>query len=223
VGLSSEQRLSLIKNARQQLMYSIEIKKQLISDDYLDNLVSMAENIVRSLANGGKLLLCGNGGSAADAQHLAAELLVRLRSHVNRQGIPAISLALDTSTITACANDYSFEYLYERMVQTLGKTGDILLGITTSGRSINIIKALKAAHQKGMLTFGFLGGDGGGALKECNLALVIPSKQTDRIQEAHITAGHILMELIEDLMIEKNHVKLMDDMFVETSAYCSIE
>jgi len=217
MGLSSEQRLNLIKHARSQLMVSVDLKKQLMTDDYLETLVSMAENIVRSLASGGKLLICGNGGSAADAQHLAAELLVRLRSQVNRQGIPAISLALDTSTITACANDYSFEYLYERMVQTLGKTGDVLLGITTSGRSMNVIRALKAAHQKGILTFGFLGGDGGEALKECNLALVIPSKQTDRIQEVHITAGHILMELIEDLMIEKNHVELMGDISLETS------
>ncbi len=211
MGLSYEQRLNLIKDARQQLMASIELKKQLMVDNYLDILVSMAENIVRSLANGGKLLLCGNGGSAADAQHLAAELLVRLRSDVNRQGIPAISLALDPSTITACANDYSFEYLYERMVKTLGKTGDVLLGITTSGRSMNVIRALRAARQKGILTFGFLGCGGGAALEECNLALVIPSEQMDRIQEVHITAGHILMEFIENLMIEKKHIELISE------------
>lgn len=223
MGISSEQRLNLIKHARQQLMASLELKKQLLTEDYLEILVSMAENIVRSLANGGKLLICGNGGSAADAQHLAAELLVRLRSHVNRQGIPALSLAMDPSTITACANDYSFEYLYERMVQALGKTGDVLLGITTSGRSMNVIKALRAAHQKGILTFGFLGGDRGEALKECNLALVIPSTQTDRIQEVHITAGHILMELVEDLMIEKNHVEMMDNIFIETSLELEVQ
>lgn len=209
MGLSTEQRSHLLQSARQKVMASVELKKKILEDHYLETLVSMADTIVGSLAKGGKLLLCGNGGSAADAQHLAAELLVRLRSSVNRQGIPAISLALDTSTITACANDYSFEFLYERMVQALGKPGDILLGITTSGCSKNVINALKAARQKGIVTFGFLGGDGGEAVEECSLALVIPSKETDRIQEAHITLGHILMEFIEDLMLEKKHIELL--------------
>lgn len=177
---------------------SIEVKKALLEGNHVDTLVEMSTAIVDAIAGGGKLLFCGNGGSAADAQHLAAELLVRLRPTVNRGGIPALALAMDTSTLTACANDYSFDTLYERMIETMGKPGDVLLGITTSGRSPNVIRALQAARAKNMRAFGFLGGSGGPALAECDLALVVPSDITGRIQEAHIMAGHALMELIED-------------------------
>src|SRR5690349_13841139 len=164
----------------------------------------MAEVIVKSIQNGGKLMLCGNGGSAADAQHLAAELLVRLRSNVNRDAIPAISLVLDTSTITACANDYGYECLFERMVQGLGKPGDVLLGLTTSGRSANVTRALKTARERGIVTLGFLGGDGGQTLQECDLSIVVPATDPNRVQEVHITLGHILMDLIEELIISKS-------------------
>lgn len=171
-----------------------------------DIIVRMAEVIYQSVRQGGKVLLCGNGGSAADAQHLAAELLVRLRPHVNREGIPALALATDTSSLTACGNDYGFEVYYERMTRTLGRPGDVLIGITTSGRSPNVIRALRAAREKGMVTIGLLGGDGGPALVECDLALVVPSTVTERIQETHITAGHALIELIEDLLLESGYL-----------------
>src|SRR6185437_15464479 len=161
---------------------------------------------IEALANGGKLLLCGNGGSAADAQHLAAEMLVRLRPDVNRDGMPAIALALDSSSMTACGNDYSFEVYFERMTRALGRKGDVLIGITTSGRSPNVIKALHAARQMGIKTLGFLGGDGGVALAECDLALVVPSTETGRIQESHIAIGHALMELVEDGLIAREHI-----------------
>jgi D-sedoheptulose 7-phosphate isomerase len=203
VKLSSEQVLKCIEKARDHLMDSIELKKQCLTGTYLNTLISMAEATVHSLMKGGKLMLCGNGGSAADAQHLAAELLVRLRSQVNREAIPAISLALDTSTITACTNDYGFECLFERMVQGLGRSNDVLLGLTTSGRSINVIRALKAARERGIVTLGFLGGDGGQTLQECDIAIVVPAIDPNRIQEIHITLGHILMDLIEGLVIEK--------------------
>jgi D-sedoheptulose 7-phosphate isomerase len=147
-------------------------------------------------------MLCGNGGSAADAQHLACELLIRLRSMVNRQSLPALSLATDTSTLTACANDYEFDYVYERLVTGLGKPGDVLLGITTSGQSASVVRALQAAKQAKILTFGFLGNQGGEALKYCDLSIIVPSTKTDRIQEVHITLGHILMECVENLMLE---------------------
>lgn len=140
---------------------SIALKKLILKPEYLNIIITMAERIAESIVQGGKLLLCGNGGSAADAQHLAGELLVRLRPQVNREALPALSLATDTTTITACANDYGFEYLYERMVRGLGKPGDVLLGLTTSGRSKNIILALKAARELNIETFGFLGSDGG--------------------------------------------------------------
>ena len=205
--LSSEQISQCVEKARDQWMDAIELKKQCLTGPYLTTLVSMAEATVHAMAKGGKLMLCGNGGSAADAQHLAAELLVRLRSHVNREAIPALSLVLDTSTITACANDYGYECLFERMVNGLGRPEDVLLGLTTSGRSVNVIRALKAARERGIVTLGFLGGDGGQTIEECDLSIVVPSTDPNRVQEVHITLGHILMDLIEGLMIEKGQVK----------------
>lgn len=188
---------------------SIAVKQEII-ETHLDTIVQMAETIAQSLQQGGKLLLCGNGGSAADAQHLAAELLVRLRPDVNRQGIPALALASDMSSITACGNDYSFEAYYERLVQALGKPGDVLIGITTSGKSPNIIKALQAARKQGLTTIGLLGDSGGPALTECDLALVVPSRTTGRIQESHITIGHALMELVEELLLESGYLTSAD-------------
>jgi D-sedoheptulose 7-phosphate isomerase len=203
VKLSSEQISRCVEKARDQLIDAIELKKQCLIGTYLDTLVLMAEATVHAILKGGKLLLCGNGGSAADAQHLAAELLIRLRSHVNRKAIPALSLVLDTSTITACANDYGYECLFERMVQGLGRPEDVLLGLTTSGRSVNVTRALKAARERGIVTLGFLGGDGGQTLQECDFSIVVPATDPNRVQEVHITLGHILMDLIEGLMIEK--------------------
>jgi len=191
---------------RAMFQQSIEVKTAILEGDHIANLVRMSEVIADAIAAGGKLLFCGNGGSAADAQHLAAELLVRLRPHVNRDGIPALALAMESSTMTACGNDYSFDALYERMVNTLGNKGDVLLGITTSGKSPNVIRALKAAKAKGMHAMGFLGCGGGPALADCDLAFVAPSNATGRIQEAHITAGHALMELVEDRLMLLGHV-----------------
>ena len=185
---------------------SMELKQKLI-DGHADRVVEMADLCIDSLCKGGKLLLCGNGGSAADAQHLAAELLVRLRPDVNREGVPAIALAMDASSMTACGNDYSFDVFYERMTRALGRPGDVLIGITTSGKSPNVIKAMQAARQIGMKTVGLLGGTGGAALAECDLALVVPSTETGRIQEGHIAIGHALMELIEDGLIARETIK----------------
>ena len=191
---------------REMFRRSIEVKQQLI-DRHADQVVAMADACVEALGSGGKLLLCGNGGSAADAQHLAAEMLVRLRPNVNRDGVPAIALALDPSSLTACGNDYSFEVYFERMTRALGRRGDVLIGITTSGRSPNVIKAMQAARQLGMKTIGLLGGNGGAALAECDLALVVPSTETGRIQEGHIAIGHALMALIEDGLIARQHIQ----------------
>jgi D-sedoheptulose 7-phosphate isomerase len=209
--LSSEQISRCIEKARDQWMDAIELKKECLTGPYLNTLVSMAEVAIRAIAKGGKLMLCGNGGSAADAQHLAAELLVRLRSHTNREAIPAMSLLLDTSTITACANDYGYECLFERMVQGLGKPEDVLLGLTTSGRSANVIRALKAARKRGIATMGFLGGDGGQTVQECDLSIIVPSSDPNRVQEIHITLGHILMDLIEDLAINQKLVQRIEN------------
>lgn len=188
---------------------SIEVKKLCLNDG-LQSIVNMGEMIANLIENGNKIMLCGNGGSAADAQHLAAEMLIRLRPKNNREGVAAISLAQDTSTITACGNDFGYDVLYERMVSTLGKDGDCLIGITTSGNSKNIIKAMKIAKQMNIKVFGFLGSNGGLAMKLCDEKFLVPSSNTGRIQEAHITAGHALMEFIEDRLLEKGYLNIKD-------------
>lgn len=191
----------MVATARSMFQASIDLKQKVL-EAQMETVARIAEAMYQSLSQGGKILLCGNGGSAADAQHLAAELLVRLRPHVDRPGIPALALAVDTSSLTACGNDYDFEVYFERMTRALGRPGDILIGITTSGKSTNVIRALRAAHEKEMLSIGLLGGDGGAALAACDLALVVPSNVTGRIQEVHITVGHVLMELVEDSLLE---------------------
>jgi D-sedoheptulose 7-phosphate isomerase len=189
---------------------SIKTKRKLLDDDYLNILAEMGDSITESIKRGGKLLLCGNGGSAADAQHLAAEFLIRLRPKNNRAGIPALALAQDTSTITACGNDFGYDVLYERMVQTLGKEEDCLIAITTSGNSENVIRAMKTAKYMVIEVLGFLGSEGGKALEFCNKAFVVPSDNTGRIQEAHITAGHAVMEYVEDRLVEDGYLYLQD-------------
>jgi D-sedoheptulose 7-phosphate isomerase len=184
---------------------SIAAKQQAMESVSAD-IVTMARVCADSLAAGGKILFCGNGGSAADAQHLAAELLVRLRSDVNRPGLPAIALAMDSSSMTACGNDYSYTVFYERMTETLGRPGDVLIGITTSGKSENILLALRAARRMGITTLGFLGGDGGPARADCDHTMIAPTAETGRVQEIHITAGHALMELIEEMLLERGHI-----------------
>jgi len=188
---------------------SISVKEDCIKKGFA-SIAIMGDKITHSIENNGKIMLCGNGGSAADAQHLAAEMLVRLRPMNNREGIAAIALAQDTSTITACGNDFGYEKLYERMLTSLGKEGDCLIGITTSGNSENIILAMKAAKKMNIKVFGFLGCKGGDALKYCDEVFVVPSNDTGRIQEAHITAGHALMEYIEDKLLESGHINLHD-------------
>ena len=182
---------------------SISVKQQIIDNGSYEVLMEAGDIITESISGGGKLLLCGNGGSAADAQHLAAEFLVRLTSDVNRQSIPALALAQDTSTLTACINDYGPDDIFKRVFSSLSSTGDTLLAITTSVNSKNIIETLKLARERGIFSLGFLGNGGGEALSYCDLAFVVPSKITGRIQESHITAGHALLQYIEDSLLEK--------------------
>lgn len=153
--------------------------------------------ITKKLKLKGKIFLCGNGGSAADAQHLAAEFLVRLDPKKNRSPIPAISLAMDTSTITACSNDYGFENIFLRNFKALFSKNDVLIAITTSGRSPNILKVLKFAKKNKILTVGFLGCNGGKVKKFCDISLVVDSKIIPRIQEAHIFLGHYIFSQVE--------------------------
>lgn len=181
---------------------SAAVKQAVAASDAPARLAEMARACADAIKSGGKVMFCGNGGSAADAQHIAAELIVRLRSDRDRGALPALTLAQDASTMTACANDYGYDQVFARTLEALGRKGDVLVGITTSGNSANVIKAMEAAQDKGITVFGFLGDDGGQALALCELAF-IPEGATDtgRIQEAHITAGHALVELIEDALI----------------------
>ncbi len=176
---------------------SIKTKKKCVEQGF-STLYKISEIILNSLKSGGKLMICGNGGSASDAQHLVAELLVRLRPDINRDPIPALFLAQDTSTITACGNDYSFNDLFSRNIAALGNKGDSLLAISTSGNSKNIINAITSAKNKNIKVCAFLGKGGGSCAKLCDEAFIVPSNDTAAIQESHITAGHALMELIED-------------------------
>ena len=158
------------------------------------DIIDVIKNINKKLKRGGKILFCGNGGSAADAQHLAAEFIVRLRPHVNRNPIPAITLAQDTSTLTACGNDYSFDDIFLRPFKALVKNDDILICISTSGNSKNILKVLKEAKKEKIYSVCFLGKGGGKAKKMCSKPLVISSDNTARIQECHIFLGHTIFE-----------------------------
>jgi len=191
-----------------------DLKKQiLISNSTKESLLKIEKQInnsiiaiVSRLKKKGKIMLCGNGGSAADAQHLAAELLVRLRPTVNRKPIPAITLAQDTSTITACGNDYNFNFQFSRCLEALGKKEDILIVISTSGNSKNIINVLKKAKKLNIFSIGFLGSFGGLAKKNCDLPLIVKSTNTARIQESHIFLGHYIFEKVENELLKSRNI-----------------
>ena len=196
----------IFKNA---LIDGIKVKTQLQCKEYTDTFDIMGNLLVDTIKNKKKILFCGNGGSAADAQHLAAELLVRLRPKVNRNPIAAIALTMDASTITACGNDFGFERLFERNILALGQEGDILICISTSGMSKNIELAAIAAKSIGVTTLAFLGNDGGVLKNVCDYSMVVPSSNTARIQECHIVLGHSLMEYLEEKLIESKFIKIL--------------
>ena len=176
-------------------------KKSLLKIE--DKILLSVTKIFNSLNKKGKIFFCGNGGSAADAQHLTAELLIRLRPKINRHPIPAISLCMDSSSLTACGNDYDFKKIFSRPLEALGNRNDILIAISTSGNSKNIIEVLKKAKKKKIFTIGFLGYDGGKAKKYCDIDLVVKSNSVARIQEAHIFLGHFILEQVENLILKK--------------------
>lgn len=163
-----------------------------------DEILSAVDLISSAYKNGKKLLLCGNGGSAADSQHIATEFMIRLSHHINRPALPAIALTTDTSNLTAGGNDIGFENVFARNVEGLGNEGDVLIAISTSGNSPNILKAVDMAKQKNIKTIGLLGGSGGKLKSKVDLPIIIPSENTQRIQEGHITTAHIICELVED-------------------------
>lgn len=176
---------------------SIEAKRKILADaGLLQRVEQCATLITTAYKNGHKVLLCGNGGSAADAQHLAAEFTGRF--YTDREALPAEALHCNTSYITAVANDYSYDVVYSRMVEGIGRKGDVLIGLSTSGNSKNIVLAFEAARNKGIHTIGFTGEDGGKMKTLSDLLLNIPSNDTPRIQESHILLGHIICQLVEE-------------------------
>lgn len=180
---------------------SIKAKRSL---SLIEPKINLAVNVIyEKLSLGGKILLCGNGGSAADAQHLAAEFLIRLNPKINRNPLPAISLATDVSTLSACGNDFSFDKIFSRNLEALAVKNDILITISTSGNSKNILNVLKTANKKNIYSIGFFGNKGGKAKKFSNLSLIVKSNNTARIQEAHILLGHYIFDQVEKKILKK--------------------
>lgn len=184
------------------LQDSIEVKKRILEDTLLiSEIRKVAVSCTNAFSRGGKVLFCGNGGSAADAQHLAAELSGRF--YYDRPPLPAEALHTNTSFLTAVSNDYSFEQAYARLVRANGRAGDILVGLSTSGNSPNILRAFETAREMGIVTVGLTGQSGGKMAPLCDFLLKMPSSDTPRIQEAHITIGHIICELVESNLFPK--------------------
>ena len=189
-----------MKFIKESLLESAELKR-IVAETMADSIEKAIEAMCSALRAGKKVLLMGNGGSAADAQHIAAELVSRFKKE--RKAIPAISLSTDTSILTAIGNDYGFGKVFERQIEALGNKGDVVIGISTSGNSENVYRAMKLAKEMGLKTIGLLGNDGGKIKDFSDIPLIVPSKNTPRIQEAHITIEHIICEGVEKKIYEQ--------------------
>lgn len=185
-----------MKRISEAIKQSIEVKQKILnSNELLGAIKDVAETCSQSLCDGHKIMFCGNGGSAADAQHLAAELSGRF--YIDRKPLAAEALTVNTSFLTAVSNDYSFEEVFARLVEGSGHAGDVLVGLSTSGNSENVIRAFQAAHRKGIITVGLTGESGGRLADISDFIIRVPSSDTPRIQESHILIGHIICELVE--------------------------
>jgi len=194
-GVSSEVNDEAVTKTRSHLLESARLKEEIARGD-IGPIIAAARLIAKAFQSGGKILLCGNGGSAADCQHMATEFVSRLHRDFARPGLPAVALTTDTSFLTAFANDCGFEGAFERQVQTLGQPGDVLIGISTSGNSVNVIRAMLAAVRIGMTTIALTGS--GGALADiAQMTIAVPNAKTLCIQEAHLAIEHILCHLVE--------------------------
>jgi D-sedoheptulose 7-phosphate isomerase len=190
----SEMKASLDAQIKEELEASIEVKQAVIAKN-VDIIREIVETVSNCLKNGHKLLFFGNGGSAADSQHIAAEFVSKF--NMDRQALPAIALTVDTSILTSCANDYHFDRVFARQVEALGQQGDVAIGISTSGNSPNVLNAMEEAKHKGLKTIAFTGETGGKLKDRVDICLQVPSKVTARIQEAHITVAHIICNITE--------------------------
>ena len=187
----------MFETVKSQVEASIQVKQAVLQDTELLKLVEKVSSvIIDAYKNGKKTLLAGNGGSAADAQHIAGELVARF--YFDRPGLPSIALTTDSSVMTAIGNDYGYERLFARQVQALGNEGDVFIGISTSGNSPNIIKALEACKEKSIITIGLTGMNGGKMAQMCDFCIKVPSNETPRIQEVHILVGHIICCIVEE-------------------------
>ena len=182
------------------MLRSAELKRR-IATELAGPVIAVVDACEASYRAGGKLMFCGNGGSAADSQHLATEMLIRLRGSVERQSYAALALTLDATALTACGNDYGYDRVFERPLRGLGHRGDVLFAITTSGRSPSVLRALAAAREMGIVTVGMLGGTGQPAAADCDHVLLVADTETARIQECHIALGHAVLELLEDRLV----------------------
>jgi len=185
---------------RRALRESLEAKEAFVHEN-ISKLIMFSQKIASALTNDRKLMLCGNGGSASDAQHIAAEFVNRFI--LERPPLPAIALTTDTSVITSIGNDYSFDEIFAKQVKALGLEGDVLLAISTSGNSSNVIEAIKAAKKLDIYTGALTGGSGGEAARTADIAMIVKSGSTPRIQEAHILAGHIICELVDYILFQQ--------------------
>lgn len=184
---------------REHLLQSAEVKRR-TAESCEEVILRSAEMVAECFRARGRLLLCGNGGSAADCQHIAAEFVSALTLDFVRPALGAIALTTDTSFLTANANDFGFEHIFARQVEALGQEGDVLLGISTSGGSVNVVRAMLAARQVGMHTLAFTGSRGGPVADAADLSVRVPSDSTPHVQEAHIAIGHILCDLVERML-----------------------
>ena len=180
---------------RQRVYDSIRVKKRLLQGDLIKVVAQVGGVLVEAYRGGNKVILFGNGGSAADAQHIAAELIGRY--YLNRAALPAIALTTNSSSLTAVANDYSFDLIFARQLEAMAAHGDVAVGISTSGNSENVVQALRSAKEKGVVTVGLTGEEGGEVKSIVDYCICVPCKETPRIQECHILLGHILCEIIE--------------------------
>ncbi len=179
---------------------SVDVKR-LLADDNSEDILRCGELLARVAVDSGLIMLCGNGGSAADSQHIAAELVVRLRSSVERRAIGALALTVDSSILTAGGNDYGFANIFSRQVEAYGREGDVLIAISTSGNSENVLNAVEQANEDDIHTIGLLGGDGGELKEMLDDYVLVPSSVTARIQECHILIGHLWCEMIEEAIL----------------------
>jgi D-sedoheptulose 7-phosphate isomerase len=186
------------KTITESIKESIEVTKKLLSKELCKEIEIAGHIITAHLIGGRRLFICGNGGSAADAQHIAAEFTIRYLPNSKRPALPVIALTTDTSAITACGNDFGYDQVFAQQLKALAETGDVVLLVSTSGNSENIIKAAYLANSLAVTTIGLLGGDGGKLKEICNHSIVVPSTSTARIQESHILIGHIFCQLVED-------------------------